>query len=134
MSALEERMTLADISEITGIIFAPPAVKTLGDKVQQDIEKSLQYENLVQCETINSLAYFLLPQRSLRASKQIITVLFISELDDLREIIEFQDLLLNYSLITILFDDYDGIVNLANTLNPCFTGFFQDISKDCSKM
>ena len=127
-------MTLTELSEVTGIIYAPPVARNIGEKLLHDIETYLEHEKLVICETINNLAFYLLPQRSLRASKQIITVLFITGLDDLRDVVDFHDLLLKYSVINVLFDDYEGIINIANTLDPCFTYFIQNIRKDTTPL
>lgn len=118
--------------EATGIIFAPNGVKSLGEELQDKIETSLNYERLALCETINSLGYFLLPKRSKNASKKIIIVLFITNTKDMQDVLDFQDILSRFSLITILYDNYEGLINIANTMNPCVTTFIEHLRKDIS--
>ena len=115
-----------EITEVKHLIYSSEALSYRSNDLKDEIEARFPGEGVVQRHSPESLAYMLLPLRSVQASKKMYAFIYAENVDELNEIYEFRDLLSGINIILILEKNDEESLNKAAQIDPILTTFIDE--------
>ncbi len=117
---------ITEITEVKHLIYSSESLSYRSNDLKDEIEARFPGEGVVQRHSPESLAYMLLPLRSVKASKQMHAFIYAENIDELNEVYEFRDLLSGINIILILEKNDDESLNKAAQIDPIMTTFIDE--------
>lgn len=108
------------------LLFYSGVTDGAGDSLKRILEKSAPGEQIEICRTVHSLAYKLLPLRTIADSQQMVHVLVATSTQELMDIHSIRDLLSDLRIILIVPTRDEETIAKAHELYPRYLSYLDE--------